>query len=530
METGNSLDAGTGGTTRPNASDQVPVAASLSPQPTIPTDKSDGPADSDVRSSLTTGSSSNLDMHQASGHEDSEGPGQSLHEVVQNVDLEAAEKSSALDTRDSQTAEPQSHAVKCQVDCECYVCREYVHLARKLLKKLDDDAKEESDDSRGDEEQDEKNKNENQIHPPDCLCRECLGVKLRQLEKNRPDSDFISYSVEYLDVDDISIKTEPWPHAFDLAASRVLPGAHSSKGSMVFSVTTILATSMPAYIRHARYEFREMMTSKILQDPGNRVTVKGTRLRIHSPAIMNSLRSVVTYYPGISLWHEAIEINEPFCIIAHHLDDLERHKALLLDEKEDSVSRQTCEKLSVLQAGEHLSMLFTYIKDVYKGRLEQERERYERGMCTFQMLWLLFKPGKTVYFHEDHHDLSAHVIQQVNVDSSILYESVLGRTSIVVEMWHLDYNGREVGRCSKVVDVKPFDGERLITSLNVFPCEYQDNRDGNKTRDNLINYGRNWYKYLAVDQLHYSGRLWNSRIGEVSTVSSRADTSRCSDY
>lgn len=509
METGTS--AGFGGTVRPKTPDhQLQVVAALSPPPTAPLNKSPAPygsaseAHDDAHNSLTAKPPTVVDTSIAFQQtEHSHDPEQIL---VQSVDS-TAETSSTTKTQDTPDAEAQSHPVHSPVDCRCHICRDYVHLAQKLLKKLDDEESESKDDEDGQ-------------HLPECLCRKCLATKLRRLKKDPPVSDFISYAIEYRDSGNYLIKKEPWPHALDLAASRILPGAQFSKGATVFSVTTILATSIPANPDRywTRWEANDIMEDGILQNPGVRVVIKGTRLRIHSRAIMNALRSVVAYYPDVSLWQDEVEVTEPFCIIAHHLDDLKTHQASLCYAKEDPAFTESCEKLSVSQASEHLSMFLKYIEGIYKGRLEQEKERYKRGMCTFHMLWYLYKPGATVYGRDGHGNLSALVIRKVEVNSSILHDPFNGRLPIIVHLWHLDYNGQKVGRCSKVVKVFPFDGEEEILTLDILPCEYQDNVDGGKSRADLIKYGRRWYKYLAVDQMQYSGRLWNSGNREVSDL------------
>lgn len=508
---------GASGTVTPKTSDQsvapAAAAAPLSPPPTGPLNKSTPRyrLEQDVQDvdhhALTAESPSSAGTHETSGqseHPDSPEQSVSTLGATQHVDS-TAETIPATKIRDAPGAEPQPHPDNSQhADCNCHVCRGYVHLAQKLLKTLDD----------GKEEQ----KKEDGRHSLECLCRNCLATKLSQLEsgKDRPESDYISYAVVYLDSANKFIKREPWPHNFDLAASRVLPG-EQRKGTMVFSVTTILATTVPSTdnANWSQWEVERAMQIGILQNPSIRVMAKGTSLIIHSRAIMNALRSVVGYYPGVSLWNDEAEIKEPFCVIAHHLDTLKTHQASLCYAKEDSAFTESCEKLSVSQAVEHLSMLFTHVEGIYKDMLEQEKERYKRGMCTFHMLWYLFRPGATVYLQENHGNLSALVIQQIKVDPSILYDSVGDRPPIEVSLWYLDYDGQEVGRCSRIINIKPFYGEKRIMALDVYPCQYQGDIDGGKTRADLIKYGRRWYKYLAVDQMQYSGRLWNSGNREV---------------
>jgi hypothetical protein len=133
------------------------------------------------------------------------------------------------------------------------------------------------------------------------------------------------------------------------------------------------------------------------------------------------------------------------------------------------------------------------------------------------MLWLLFKPGKTVYM-ESGGQLYAYVIRSMEVDKGILSAtSRLQSPQYVVELWNLDFDGRFVGRTCTLVTIAHFDGERQVTSLKIFPCEFIDRQDNGETRRNLEDLGAKWYSYLRGRQLFYSGELIGPPKRQVNT-------------
>ena len=69
--------------------------------------------------------------------------------------------------------------------------------------------------------------------------------------------------------------------------------------------------------------------------------------------------------------------------------------------------------------------------------------------------------------------------------------------------------------------IEPYEGERLVTSLPVFPCKYLDNTDGGCTRRMLIKRGQRTYELSRLMPLHmfYDGReYFRSAISKVSTL------------
>ncbi|KAK4175482.1 hypothetical protein QBC36DRAFT_311962 [Triangularia setosa] len=181
------------------------------------------------------------------------------------------------------------------------------------------------------------------------------------------------YSVEYLDCEGDRIATGPHPTTFDLAVAR--ESALKQKGS-AFNVQCCDGTQ------------------------------------------------------NLTLFGRIVELDEHYSIIGHHLEELERLRESCGAEqqmhsvnfsKKDVHGGQASD--FDLKTSEHFGLLLDYIKtNVYKTRIETERQLHRKNLCTFQMLWLLFKPGTMVYV-ESGGNLSAQLVQSVVSDTAILSDS-----------------------------------------------------------------------------------------------------------
>ena len=236
----------------------------------------------------------------------------------------------------------------------------------------------------------------------------------------------------------------------------------------------------------------------------------------------------MSYFPQAGLKGETVTLEEPLSVIAHYLDDLERFRATYNVEANDNKpvalkpsvdhplsSNGACDK----ETFDHLGLLFEWVKtSSLKTRIDQERCRHAKGLCTYPMLWLLFKPGTTVYMESDGR-LLAYVIKRVEPDEGIL--SSLERSRIQrqlderpealgFQMWNLGFDGRFVGRSLEETTIPKFEGERPIKSLRIVPVDIIDKEDGGQTRRHLEEQGKRWLELLRGAQSHYSGRLESS--------------------
>lgn len=59
-----------------------------------------------------------------------------------------------------------------------------------------------------------------------------------------------------------------------------------------------------------------------------------------------------------------------------------------------------------------------------------------------------------------------------------------------IDFWNLDFDGVKLGRCKQDFVLKPFDGERLVTKLEICPCGIYDMADGGALRQGLLARGQ----------------------------------------
>lgn len=152
----------------------------------------------------------------------------------------------------------------------------------------------------------------------------------------------------------------------------------------------------------------------------------------------------------------------------------------------------------------HISVLLKYLADNLGDKILEEDARYQKPtpVATFEMLWMLFKPGKDVYAEIDE-QRGGFVVQSC---ASVTEKREYGRPMpLKVMMWYLDYNGIKVGRRQREVTIAPFEGEREITSLKVIPAEFLDNTPDLSPRKTLEARGQKFYSMLLGKQMDYKG-------------------------
>lgn len=118
----------------------------------------------------------------------------------------------------------------------------------------------------------------------------------------------------------------------------------------------------------------------------------------------------------------------------------------------------------------------------------------------------MLKPGTTVYVRTSRESLpSATVIKSIETDPGIMFRNDNERSPYKLRLWYLDFDGRKLGRCVYDMELAQFDGERKITSLDVFPSHFLDMSDKNETRTKVIERGRKWFQLLKGKMVRYHG-------------------------
>ncbi|KAH0541793.1 hypothetical protein FGG08_003748 [Glutinoglossum americanum] len=235
------------------------------------------------------------------------------------------------------------------------------------------------------------------------------------------------------------------------------------------------------------------------------------KIHIHSDHLKKLLRDLVTYYPGQTFTDDFIPVYSPFKMLAHYY-----HKLMSLSEKaRNSPEGDSCKETSGPEtamvhgraATHDLKVLLDYMTPRYLRTIKPWKERHDAGVATYESLWFLFEPGSEAYSKVDG-KLAGFTIDYTNTIKD------RGPTGNIIEewfqigCWNLVCDGRLIVRSPMRFKIKKFEGERAITSFEVFPTRFLDSN--NETRSKLIEGGKKCYKITRKLPAHmaYQGRAW----------------------
>ncbi|KAI0386543.1 hypothetical protein F5Y04DRAFT_244287, partial [Hypomontagnella monticulosa] len=326
--------------------------------------------------------------------------------------------------------------------------------------------------------------------------------------------DKVIHAIEYRDITDMVILTEDWDGAFNFEEARSgMKMKQPKKKASVFKVLTILKTSLPPD------NTRLLRREDIMENPNVSVNIHSRKLIIESQPFIDALRSVATYDSGTLMESTTLQLFEPYSLITHHLDELRAHMAHL-DEcdadcrpKDSSAAADAeADEPQAGNGGNHVRLVLDFIDNTFGDLIQDEIARNQKSpaLCTYRMLWLLFKPGCTVYVTANG-KTDACVIWQVDMGSATLSCPDEQLPGCGITMWYLDYDGVYVTRRMRNEIIQSFQGEKPITSLKIVPAELQDKLDGGELRRKLEEEGEKWYRLLTGQQVHYKGELVGTR-------------------
>jgi hypothetical protein len=310
-------------------------------------------------------------------------------------------------------------------------------------------------------------------------------------EEELPTCPEILYKVQYKDFSGEIKGTKELTAPYKLKKT-----AYSDLGIPILEVLYSVTVWFPTIYKNGRKknqssENPEKNTFGESKDDFDERSMEEKELIIHSEPIIKALRAIVDYYPGQSLLGNTISIKEPFSILVHFRKEIEEY-------------RESCDDAETYH---HIGVLQKYLEDNLGDKILEEDERYKRPtpVATFEMLWMLYKPGMDVYANIDD-QRGGFVVQSCTPTSDPLKASNMGTLSALkVMMWYMDFDGRHLGRRSHEVIIVPFEGEREITSLKVIPASYLDADPDQSPRKKLEDRGEKFYKMLMGRQMDYKG-------------------------
>lgn len=334
----------------------------------------------------------------------------------------------------------------------------------------------------------------------------------------------IVHQVESRDSEGSRVDIEEWdgPFNFEIEHEKALGKEAIHDEDTVLQVLTVLKTDLPAESRYiARRRRRgdiEDVTGNtgirdIMRNPKRFVALQSINIIIQSQFFIDILKGLVSYDTGDTLMGEKLELSEPYSVVSHHLQDL---KAYLEKEKENftntadkrvDIAKETDDKKSANQvAYSHVSLVVEFVSASVNDPIAEELARYQRGSryCTYRMLWFHFRPGKTVYVMSDG-AVDAYMVKEVDMGGCPLSSSFEYLEPCNITLWNFKFETQHLTCAPKNVTIRPFQGEKLITSLDVVPCEAWDEHDNGTLRKELEERGKKWISYLSGRYIEYHG-------------------------
>ncbi|KAI0404664.1 hypothetical protein F4802DRAFT_565881 [Xylaria palmicola] len=144
--------------------------------------------------------------------------------------------------------------------------------------------------------------------------------------------------------------------------------------------------------------------------------------------------------------------------------------------------------------------------DDYRSIVSHTAER-----LPFSHLWYLFSPGDEVVVKYPRyqafrvlavsggrHALTGMSLQRVT--------SLRGVSDLVIDCFHIDYDGEKFGPVPSTLRIKPYDDVRRISYLSVYPLSYEKNGPGAKSlHEYLMIRGKRFMELTTVSHRSYHG-------------------------
>ena len=271
-------------------------------------------------------------------------------------------------------------------------------------------------------------------------------------------------------------------------------------------------------------------------------TKRKTLLSIPSKLIRAALDRFIDYYPSqraIGSVH-----HEPYRALAHHYSILVAYyKSYDIEGTADSGSQSLVgssvdsidhwadvQKISEKdqkaiddspcdqETANHLRTLLQFITPWYETNVVPEYKLYEQKppMATFDRLWLLFRPGDDVFVRSKiNSELEGYVVLSTYYKEADTTKGTKreAHRRLQVVVWRFAYDGVQLFRTSKQIEIQEWDGEREMTSLDAFPVEFQHDKGNAKAR--LVKRGERFFDLIKEKHAFRTYRSPKSRVSHV---------------
>ncbi|KUI58146.1 ATPase family AAA domain-containing protein 3B [Cytospora mali] len=231
-----------------------------------------------------------------------------------------------------------------------------------------------------------------------------------------------------------------------------------------------------------------------------------TEIVVHSRYLTNAFNAVIGSYPDTNFLGKTVSIEAPYYAFMHHRDALSRYR----------IAQPAChnDEYATITA-QHIDILLSFLDRTYGDKIRDEEARHKRTppAATFDLLWLLLKPGEVIY-KKVQNVWTPFVISSISTFATKIY---------TIDCWDIRVQGGRMKRCMNVFPIQAFSGEQAISTLEVVPAAFfRDDfqkQDGMFMAEKQIAMGKMYWELVKRPAYkEYDGKLIdrdNLRTGHI---------------
>ncbi|KAK0633002.1 P-loop containing nucleoside triphosphate hydrolase protein [Immersiella caudata] len=181
---------------------------------------------------------------------------------------------------------------------------------------------------------------------------------------------------------------------------------------------------------------------------------------VHSPYLRAAISAAVGYYSTFSSSGDEMVIEAPYQVLVHHWKALEKYK----DSQPESHGGDYAATTK-----KHIEVLLGFLEQTFSEKIEAEEHRWNNssgGTATFDMFWLLLKPGSIVY--QEHR---GHLVPRI-ISAVLKNDQVRAEEAYVVDVWDIVFERGRLRRRMHKATIYTWNGERTISTLPLIPARF----------------------------------------------------------
>ena len=233
---------------------------------------------------------------------------------------------------------------------------------------------------------------------------------------------------------------------------------------IVLEVLTILSQAKTRSVSYEIFDVTIDQTRRKRKDYAeekmSNMSVSKLELRIYSQELASALRATISNSEGQAMLNKVLAFSEPFMSLVHHKADLQQCKSR---HPETHSQQYRC------RTDEHVGVLLGFLDKHCGHPLSDEQARHARSppVCTYEYLWLLYKPGDICYRREEYGQFSTFMVKGISggIPNGIAEPYML--QLLRINIWNVALGWELIKQ-----EIEPFDGEQNVASLKVAPMRF----------------------------------------------------------